>query len=307
MGSPQIFNFWGERKQQSPNDASVIHCDLLAERESTTKTFLRFSIAASAQQMHLLLPILVLCSAIFRRVFLALRSLREPLLQLRCHHLALATQLALAQKSTFLKISFSFTSLIPCPLPPRDNREKTEITTAQLPANKKCCLLIFTIAIGCLVLADFPASSLPVTLVHLVLPFPFLLAVLLCGVPETLVAFWGALCGSARENSPHLYTILFTPSTKKIALKAIFICIYAKKSVSLHPQFHAGGLRIFRLGFADILKRRLLRFVLTSEMSQFQPCSGLSNGRCPTGYRLILLVPIGGTSFAYMCMRARVP
>ena len=107
MGSPQIFNFWGERKQQSPNDASVIHCDLLAERESTAKTFLRFSIAASAQQMHLLLPILLLCSAIFRRVFLALRSprsLREPLLQLRCHHLALATQLALAQKSTFLKI-----------------------------------------------------------------------------------------------------------------------------------------------------------------------------------------------------------
>ena len=102
MGSPQIFNFWGERKQQSPNDASVIHCDLLAERESTAKTFLRFSIAASAQQMHLLLPIIVLCSAIFRRVFLALRSprsLREPLLQLRCHHLALATQLA--QKKHF--------------------------------------------------------------------------------------------------------------------------------------------------------------------------------------------------------------
>lgn len=61
--------------------------------------------------MHLLLPILVLCSAIFRRVFLALRSpssLREPLLQLRCHHLALATQLALAQKSTFLKIFLLF-------------------------------------------------------------------------------------------------------------------------------------------------------------------------------------------------------
>ena len=146
MGSPQIFNFWGERKQQSPNDASVIHCDLLAERESTTKTFLRFSIAASAQQMHLLLPILVLCSAIFRRVFLALRSprsLREPLLQLRCHHLALATQLALAQKALFLRFSFSFTSLIPCLLPPTDEREKTERTTAQLPVTKKCCLLRF--------------------------------------------------------------------------------------------------------------------------------------------------------------------
>ena len=110
--------------------------------------------------MHLLLPILVLCSAIFRRVFLALyspRSLREPLLQLRCHHLALATQLALAQKSTFLKIPISFTSLIPSPILPKDEREMTERTTTQLPANKKCCLLIFAIAIGCLVLAAIPA------------------------------------------------------------------------------------------------------------------------------------------------------
>ena len=48
MGSPQIFNFWGERKQQSPNDASVIHCDLLAERESSAQTILRSSFATSA-------------------------------------------------------------------------------------------------------------------------------------------------------------------------------------------------------------------------------------------------------------------
>lgn len=47
MGAPQIFNFWGERKQQSPNDASVIHCDLLAERESTAQTFLRPLVATS--------------------------------------------------------------------------------------------------------------------------------------------------------------------------------------------------------------------------------------------------------------------
>jgi hypothetical protein len=176
MGSPQIFNFWGERKQQSPNDASVIHCDLLAERESTAKTFLRFSIAASAQQMHLLLPILVLCSVIFRRVFLALRSprsLREPLLQLRCHHLALATQLALAQKSTFLKISLLFIFSLPSPILPREERETTERTTAQLPALQKCYFLIFAIAIGCLVLADFPASFPP---------FSFLSAVMLCRV-----------------------------------------------------------------------------------------------------------------------------
>ena len=84
------------------------------------------------------------------------------------------------------------------------HRPTTERTPTQLPANKKCCLLIFAIAIGCLVLADFPTSSLPVTLVHPVLLFPFLLAVLLCGVPETLVAFWDALCGSAREKSPSI-------------------------------------------------------------------------------------------------------
>ena len=93
----------------------------------------------------------------------------------------------------FIKIPISFTSLIPCLLPPTDEREKTERTPTQLPANKKCVLLRFALAIGCLVLADFPASSLPVTLVHPVLPFPFLLAVLLCEVTETLVAFWGAL------------------------------------------------------------------------------------------------------------------
>lgn len=87
------------------------------------------------------------------------RSLREPLLQLRCHHLALATQLALAQKALFLRFSFSFTSLIPCLLPPREEREKTERTTAQLPANKKCCLLIFALAIGCSVLAAIPARN----------------------------------------------------------------------------------------------------------------------------------------------------
>ena len=44
--------------------------------------------------------------------------------------------------------------------------------------------------------------TLPVTPVHPVLPFPFLLAVLLCGLPETLVAFWGALCASVRKILP---------------------------------------------------------------------------------------------------------
>ena len=136
------------------------------------------------------------------------------------------------EKALFLRFSFSFTSLIPCLLPPREEREKTERTTAQLPANKKCCLLIFAIAIGCLVLADFPASSLPVTLVHPVLPFPFLLAVLLCGVPKTLVAFWGALCASAREKS--LYPL------KKSHQNAIFLAFLQKLLYLCTRKLNAG-------------------------------------------------------------------
>ena len=43
-------------------------------------------------------------------------------------------------------------------------------------------------------------------------------------------------------------------------------------------------------GFQDILKRRLLTLCSDDSKSRkFQLCSGLSNGRCPTGYRLSLL------------------
>ena len=33
IGSPKIFNFWGERRHKSLNAASGSHCDLVAERE----------------------------------------------------------------------------------------------------------------------------------------------------------------------------------------------------------------------------------------------------------------------------------
>ena len=134
-----------------------------------------------------------------------------------------ATPPALAQKSTFLKISLLFIFSLPSPILPREEREMTERTPTQLPANKKCCLLIFAIAIGCLVLADFPASFPP---------FPFLSAVMLCGVPDNARGVLGCTLRFRPREIP--------PSTKKIALKAIFICIYAKIIVSLHPQFHAG-------------------------------------------------------------------
>ena len=140
----------------------------------------------------------------------------------RCFSLFIAPEWysgAFSRKSTFLEIPISFTSLIPSPILPTDEREKTERTTAQLPADKKCCLLIFAIAIGCLVLAAIPASSPP---------FSFLSAVMLSRFRP--------------REFPHLYTILFTPSTKKIALKAILICIFAKNIVPLHPKAQRRGL-----------------------------------------------------------------
>ena len=45
------------------------------------------------------------------------------------------------QKSTFIKIDFLFTSLIPSLIPPTDDREKTDRTPTQLPAYKKCFFL----------------------------------------------------------------------------------------------------------------------------------------------------------------------
>ena len=98
-------------------------------------------------------------------------------------------------------------------------------------------------------LADFPASFPP---------FSFLSAVMLCGVPDNARGVMGCTLRFRPREFPHLYTILFTPSTTKIALKAIFICIYAKIIVSLHPQFHAGDVCASSAGVADIFKRRLL-------------------------------------------------
>ena len=45
------------------------------------------------------------------------------------------------KKVRFIKIAPSFTSLIPCLIPPRGLRETTERTPTQLPAHKKCCFL----------------------------------------------------------------------------------------------------------------------------------------------------------------------
>ena len=133
----------------------------------------------------------------------------------------------------FLKIPISFTPLIPCLLPPRDEREKTERTTAQLPANKKCCLLIFAIAIGCLVLAAIPARN-----PHLSSSIiPKIFGISLC--PATYYAFANGLAnnlvprlllcsrGSARN-------LILTP-TPKHPKYSFFPCSIQKFSLSLRP------------------------------------------------------------------------
>ena len=47
------------------------------------------------------------------------------------------------QKVLFIKIAVSFTSLIPSPILPTDNREKTDRTPTQLPASPKALFLRF--------------------------------------------------------------------------------------------------------------------------------------------------------------------
>ena len=78
-----------------------------------------------------------------------------------------------------------------------------------------------------------------------------------------------------------------------------FICPYQKIVVYLRSQFHAGDVCASSAGVADIFKRRLLTLCSDVVKSRkFQKYSGLSNDRCPTGYRLSLLC-LFGTLFAY--------
>ena len=58
-------------------------------------------------------------------------------------------------------------------------------------------------------------------------------------------------------------------------------------------------------GVADIFKRRLLALCSDYQKSRkFQLCSGLSNGRCPTGYRLSLLCLLVRLLHIHICAHA---
>ena len=98
----------------------------------------------------------------------------------------------------------------------------------------------------------------------------------------------------------------FANELEKLHYFSIFICISRKNVVYLHPQFHAGDVCASSAGVADIFKRRLLTLCSdvfeTSQLSKAS--SGLSNDRCPTGYRLSLLCLLISTSHAHICAHA---
>ena len=139
----------------------------------------------------------------------------------------------------FLKIPISFTSLRSCLIPPREEREMTERTTAQLPANKKCCLLIFAIAIGCLVLAAIPASSLLVLWYIRYCRSPS--SWLSCsGSPRNARGVLGCTLRLRPRVNPRLSLFIapniirVSPASKlKMAIFSPFSCISPKNSVSL--------------------------------------------------------------------------
>ena len=74
------------------------------------------------------------------------------------------------------------------------------------------------------------------------------------------------------------------------AFFSFFSCPYQKIVVYLRSQFHAGDVCMSSAGVADIFKRRLLTLCSdVLKLRNLQLYAGLSNGRCPTGYRLSLL------------------
>ena len=118
------------------------------------------------------------------------------------------------QKVLFIKISVSFLSLIPCLIPPTDDRENSERTPTQLPVYKKCFFLRWVPKKRSRFLKRltwFPKKLSPFLkqLTHILKALPYI---------------------------PRLYTLHFTPYTRKIALKCDFSCTSANFVVPLHRE-----------------------------------------------------------------------
>ena len=112
------------------------------------------------------------------------------------------------KKVHFLKIAITFLPLIPCLIPPTDDRETTERTPTQLPANKKCCLLRLAFFTG-LVCAGRCHSVMGS----------------FRGFPHRVFPL------SNHSTAPTLYTL-----HQKIAKNSLFSCICAKKVITLQAK-----------------------------------------------------------------------
>ena len=102
----------------------------------------------------------------------------------------------------------------------------------------------------------------------------------------------------------------------------LFFLHYSKKCCNFAAESSTPGFRGWEMsplgkptrltkypsrGFQDILKRRLLTLCSDGSKSRkFQLCSGLSNGRCPTGYRLssLCLLVLVHLLRIYVCAHA---
>ena len=117
------------------------------------------------------------------------------------------------KKVHFLKIALPFLPLIPCLIPPTDDRETTERTPTQLPMTKKCFLLR---------LASFTGSVCTGrchSVMGLFRGFPY--RVFPLSNHSTL----------ALLLAPTLYTL-----HQKIAKNSLFSCICAKKVITLQAK-----------------------------------------------------------------------
>ena len=130
------------------------------------------------------------------------------------------------QKSTFVKIAVSFTSLIPFPILPTDDRENTERRAKlyRVLAAKNSALFL-RLSPKKVVLIPEKVVSLPKKV---------------DSFPETVDLY----------SSP----LHFTPYTRKIALKCDFSCTSANFVVSLHREPALGMSAHQRRRVADIIK-----------------------------------------------------
>ena len=172
---------WGERRHKSPNDASVILCDLVAERENSSQQEnmqKRAVLSGRLSFVHTVYPIFkVHSSDFFSNIFflsmfarfarvgkkfqcslppfacLSMFRLPKPYCALRSQHLlsqmhslSIIPELysgTFPQKALLLRFPFPCTYPIPLGLKTKEEPRMNQGTPKELPTTQKCFLLRF--------------------------------------------------------------------------------------------------------------------------------------------------------------------